>query len=314
MLTLAVIAGTRQLAAGLVADPSTSDVLGAMEVHERGDARVHRSPVAAGEPLPGGTRLAAITARRSLRVGYLSDALPFAFFNARGELVGLDVALMHRLAIELDARLEFVPVGREALDRHSGVADLLRRGYCDIVIGGIAVTTRRAGFMQLSSSYLDETLGFVVHDAIRREFDSWESIQKIDPLTVAMPDVDYYVEKLRGRLPRARFRTVPTIERLFDPRTSANAIALPAERGSAWTLRYPQYSVVVPTAPLIKIPLAFAMPRSEPELGELVNTWIDLKRKDGTIDELYQYWILGRSRSMPHPRWSIIRDVLHWVE
>jgi ABC-type amino acid transport substrate-binding protein len=133
-----------------------------------------------------------------------------------------------------------------------------------------------------------------------------------------VPNLPYYVEKLRARLPQAHLRTADTIEALFDrvsgtdAASAADALALPAERGSAWTLRYPQYSAVVPLPDPIKIPLAFALPRGEPDLAALVNTWIDLKRQDGTIDELFRAWILGRSVTPPRPRWSIMRDVLRW--
>jgi hypothetical protein len=45
-----------------------------------------------------------------------------------------------------------------------------------------------------------------------------------------------------------------------------------------------------------------------------VSTWINLKRNDGTIDKLFDYWIMGKNAGPTGPRWSIIRDVLHWVE
>jgi ABC-type amino acid transport substrate-binding protein len=107
---------------------------------------------------------------------------------------------------------------------------------------------------------------------------------------------------------------VDSADALFgDGAPAADAIALPAERGSAWTLRFPQYTVVVPSADVVKVPLAFAMPRREPELATLVNTWIDLKRRDGTIEDLYRYWILGREATAVQPRWSIVRDVLGWM-
>jgi hypothetical protein len=41
-----------------------------------------------------------------------------------------------------------------------------------------------------------------------------------------------------------------------------------------------------------------------------VNTWIDLKRKDGTIDELFAHWITGRNAVTRQRRWSILDDVL----
>ena len=220
---------------------------------------------------------------------------------------------MHRLAIELDARLEFVPVERETLDRADGVSARLRDGSLDIVIGGVAVTPARAEAMQLSGSYLDETLGFVVPDGERRRFESWDAIRARGALTIAVPDVPYYIDRLHALLPQAQLRPVATFDAMFHAPALAAAFALPAERGSAWTLRYPQYSVVVPAPKPITVPLAFAMPRGERDLATFVDTWIDLKRRDGTIDELYHFWILGRDSKAAGPRWSIIRDVLHWV-
>jgi hypothetical protein len=41
--------------------------------------------------------------------------------------------------------------------------------------------------------------------------------------------------------------------------------------------------------------------------------WLDLKRKDGTIDELFSHWILGKDATVRPPRWSILHDVLHWL-
>lgn len=47
---------------------------------------------------------------------------------------------------------------------------------------------------------------------------------------------------------------------------------------------------------------------------EFVSNWIELKRKNGTIDSLYEYWILGGGSRDREPRWSIILNVLGWVE
>jgi hypothetical protein len=45
-----------------------------------------------------------------------------------------------------------------------------------------------------------------------------------------------------------------------------------------------------------------------------VNSWIELKRRDRTLDRLYDHWILGESAEHAKPRWSVIRDVLGWVQ
>ena len=60
-------------------------------------------------------------------------------------------------------------------------------------------------------------------------------------------------------------------------------------------------------------PIALPIARHDIEWARLVNTWIELKHRDGTLDTLYQHWILGRMAEKPAPRWSVIRNVLHWM-
>ena len=49
-------------------------------------------------------------------------------------------------------------------------------------------------------------------------------------------------------------------------------------------------------------------------MRDFISTWITLKQKDGTIDALYDYWILGKNAVSKPPRWSVLRNVLHWVK
>jgi ABC-type amino acid transport substrate-binding protein len=253
--------------------------------------------------------LETIEARQVLRVGYLPDALPFAFFNQAGDLVGFDIELAHRLAREMGVSLAFVPMDRSRL------AQQLAEGYCDLVMSGVVVTTNRAREMLFSDSYLDETLALIVPDGQREKYASWEAIRGLGAVTIVAPDVQYYVDKLRDLLPRAVIKVQPAgVESLLQHAGGSDALALPAERGSAWTLMYPAYSVVVPAPDPIKVPLAYPIGRRDDRLAAFVNTWIALKRKDGTLDAAYKHWILGQDAGPRQPRWSIIRDVLHWVQ
>ena len=45
-----------------------------------------------------------------------------------------------------------------------------------------------------------------------------------------------------------------------------------------------------------------------------VDVWIELKKRDGTIDALYRHWVLGQDAVSRTPRWSVARDVLHWLK
>ena len=87
-----------------------------------------------------------------------------------------------------------------------------------------------------------------------------------------------------------------------------------AEAGSAWTLLYPKYSVAVPKPDVVHVPMAYALPEGERQFADFVDVWIEMKLRDGTVDRLFQHWILGRGAQDTRPRWSVIRDVLGWVE
>jgi ABC-type amino acid transport substrate-binding protein len=54
--------------------------------------------------------------------------------------------------------------------------------------------------------------------------------------------------------------------------------------------------------------------RHDKDFAAFLNTWIELKRRDGTIDALYGHWILGKQAGKRQPRWSIMRNVLHWID
>jgi ABC-type amino acid transport substrate-binding protein len=62
------------------------------------------------------------------------------------------------------------------------------------------------------------------------------------------------------------------------------------------------------------IPVAYPLARGDQDLAHFINTWIELRRRDGTIDALYGHWILGKQAVKRQPRWSISHNVLHRAE
>ena len=61
-------------------------------------------------------------------------------------------------------------------------------------------------------------------------------------------------------------------------------------------------------------PLGFPVAVGDQDLIAFLNRWIDLKKEDGTILRLFSHWILVEGAEDTGPRWSVIRDVLHWVD
>lgn len=78
---------------------------------------------------------------------------------------------------------------------------------------------------------------------------------------------------------------------------------------------YPSFQVTTPLLRLIRVPVVMPYAgESDQVMDEFIDNWVMLKRNDGTIDKIYDYWILGKGTELKEPRWSIIRDVLHWVD
>jgi Na+/H+-dicarboxylate symporter len=256
-------------------------------------------------PTPTLTR---VRERGVLRVAYRADMLPFAFRNRAGQFVGFDVELMHHLARDLGVRLEFVEV--ETVD----LAPLLALGTIDLSMG-IALTPERMQELTFSKPYLDQTLAFVVEDHRREDFGTRSAVKARAPLRLAVPRSSYYIQKVRDYLPQAEIVEIDSPRPFFRGELAGvDALIHTAEGGSAWSLIYPHFTVAVPQPDALRVPFAFPIAPGDGEMARFMNGWIELKERDGTRRRLFDYWIRGRAEEQRKPRWSVIRNVLGWVE
>jgi ABC-type amino acid transport substrate-binding protein len=172
----------------------------------------------------------------------------------------------------------------------------------------------RAAETEISVPYLDVHPAFLVLDKDRDDFESLERVRSRKNTVLAIADETIALGAHR-RLPDATIRTVRTINEFFEPpEPIADALVISAEAGSAWTLNYPKYSVVIPRDFRVRLPLVYAVPRNDRSFQHFFDHWIELSRRNGTIDRLYDHWILGRREAAHEPRWSVIRNVLGWVD
>ncbi len=256
-----------------------------------------------------GTPLERIRARGTVRFGYEPGNLPFSFFNADGELVGLDVELACALAEALGARPEFVPT------RWPDVAAALERGDIDVMPG---VWYRPFWFpsLRLSHPYLTATVGVVVRDERRHVFATVEGLRR-RRLRIGVPlDTRQLEFAMRHYFGEAEVDFVPSREGVssyFDGTLAGlDGFLMPAESGAAWTLLHPEYTVVVPQPDPVELPTAFGVARGAGELLDVVDEWVVFANSEGITGRAYDYWVLGRGAVSTKPRWSILRDVLGW--
>ncbi len=246
-----------------------------------------------------------------LRAGYVGDGIPYAFRNESGEFVGFDMEMARELAQDLGVRLEIVTLAAQ------DIVAVLDQGVVDIVMSGFPVEPALLDRIAVSDSYVDETLAFIVRDDVRNEFSSAKTLQGLESPRIAVPDsVPYYADMLRRYLPNAE------VVELESPRTflrgalpDVDAMLYGAEAGSSWCLIYPEFSVVVPLPDIVSVPIAYPLAADDPEMQRFMNRWIELKKKNGTIDAFFDYWFLGKKPpAQRDPRWSIARDVLGWLD
>ncbi len=315
-IVAALIVGSRALYALFVdTEYRMNQIIGRMEIQgPTVAASVSREPTPTPVLDVSRDRLQEILARGVLRAGYRSEgALPFSYFNDAGNLVGFDVELAHSLASGLGVSIEFVPIDLGLGGRVD--AEILDGGYCDILMSRYVVTMDDVDQVVLSTPYLDMNLGFVVRDERRSEFLSLEALREADDLRIAIPDSGYYRHLLEDQLPKAEFVSIRDVNVFLDANPGDyDALAYLAEEGSALTLLRPEFSVVVPSPGLLKLPIAFPLPDGEPDWERAVNVWLDLQRANGSLERLYDYWILGRASEAAAPRWSVLRNVLGWVD
>jgi Na+/H+-dicarboxylate symporter len=281
----------RTLMHSAIEDPKTAEI----------ENVVSKETVAPESPL------GSIIKRGKLRVGYNPENLPFSFVNEKGALVGLDVELMHVLARELDVELEFVEWTYE-----TAIKDLNQDKF-DIAIGGLIVNPERLTRVNFSNPYMSMTTAVVVKDHRRNQFKSWRAIDNKPNARLGVVGKSR-AKDVKRYLPNTNLVLLETYSDFFtDNPQEADALVISAEAGSAWTILYPAYSVVVPE-PHLKANAALAVSLVSSDFEAFLNDWLQMKQTRGIIDKLYNKWILGEKVEQKRGRWSIGRDLLGWWE
>lgn len=319
LLITPVLLGVRAFYSYVVVVPYTKDdMLKHLDFLDRPQpARVYtevpeRLERAGGKPVS----LQQIEERGFLRVCYQPDEYPSAFSNTTEppQLVGFDIEMAHRFAERLQLPLEFLPAKTEDI-----AEDLLNRGICDIYTRTLPVELPRSRRFELSAPIFKSSLGLIVKDHQRDDFQSWENIRKLgDSLRIGVEDTPGSIARLRNFTANDNIVPIKSMEQqlklLASGAESIDAIADMAEEGAALTILYPGFDLVVPR-PAAFFPVAYALARGNTDLVKAFNAWLLAKQSDGTVEKLYRHWMLGGAAEAEEAtRWSVIRNVLGWVD
>jgi len=253
------------------------------------------------------SRLQEISERKVLRVGMDKNAMPFSFINPKQGLAGFDIAMAQDLALRLNCeRIEFYQIDYDTVD------DALNRGLIDIVMAEFSITDDRIGKIAFTSSYMQLNVAVAVHEIDKDDYEN--NLMALNQPQIRVGTVSQaYFKRCSRVLDKVTLVEVPNPADFFTGKVKLDAFVLAAEEAYAWRILYPGYAILpVRNNNVHKDLIAYAIANGDPDFLNFLNYYLELRRVSGSIDQLYNYWILGKNVIPPEPRWCIAKDVLRW--
>lgn len=265
------------------------------------------APLAPLRPAP--VTMAAIRRRGVLRVGLRRDAVPWAFRNRQGQLVGYDVDLIQALAQASRLRLEVTEAPLEQLDL------LLNRGAIDLAVGGIQGSPLRAQRHQVSRGYEAVHLALVVPDAkvarLQQLANAPPALRSHPPfqpaqgrrLRIAAPDSQVLSPHLERQMVLALGGGRRALDLAFEPLADKrqffsaegqrryDALLTTAEGGASWAVLHPETSLLAPFGDHFNSELVILVGGQDPIFLAYVNSWLLQEKGRGLMADLFRHWI-----------------------
>jgi Na+/H+-dicarboxylate symporter/ABC-type amino acid transport substrate-binding protein len=311
IITVALLFGLVLLATWLTPTPTPQpSPFPSLQIDVPSDATLFKP----GEPLPphpplkeGESHLDRILGTGILRVGYGAEGdMPFTYFNEHGELVGYDIALAHRLANDLGVSLQLIPI---AYDR---LSEEFEQDRVDIIMAGVGVFTPRLEKMLFTQPVVEVELAFLVPDYRRDAYAHLADVQKRRGLRLAALAGTSFEQVAREKFPLATIVPIQQYDDVLD-KVEVDAVLSTNQQGLSWVVAHPPYAVVVPTPQIETNLYAYPMAHDAYELLHFTDYWLRLQKVNGVTERNHKKWVQGKAEPPP-PRWSIIRNVLHWVD
>ncbi|WP_286268878.1 cation:dicarboxylate symporter family transporter [Thalassotalea hakodatensis] len=239
--------------------------------------------------------LTRIQQRGFIRVGYFRDDLPYSFHNDKGKLVGHDIEIINLLAADLNVDIEYVRIF------HHQTKSLLASGYLDITTG-IPVIPDNMKQFTLTKPYSTQPIALLVKSERREEFTHWQKILDNNKLIIGIPETFFYKDKVQQSFVTTTAWEISTPRLFFKEKYQhIDAMLFGAAAASGWTLLHPDYTVVVPKPVRPPIFMAFPINRYDHDFEQFMANWIAMKKQNGTLSIIFDYWIEGKKASPSMP-------------
>ncbi|AKS36559.1 cyclohexadienyl dehydratase [Mycolicibacterium goodii] len=241
----------------------------------------------ASESTPSPSPLRHITESRTLRVCSTGDYRPFTFHDPQGTWSGMDIDLAEDMARRLGVQVEMVQTSWAKL-----VDDLDDR--CDIAMGGISITLKRAQDAVYSAPYLRDGKAAIVRCADASRFRSLQDIDRAGIRVVVNPG-GTNEEFAKGNLKQATIIEHPDNNTIFGEISAGNADAMITDASEIRFQTAQDHTLcgVSTDQPFTFEQKAYLLPAAATDTARWVDQWLNITQHDGTYDRICQKW-LGR--------------------
>ena len=224
-----------------------------------------------------------IQSRGELKVAVKDNLHPLGFINTKGNLVGLEIDIAHKLAKELlgDAEaVEFLPVtNKERLQ-------VVLNDRVDMAIARVTVTSSRSRIVDFSPYYYLDGTGIITKNT------KIKNINGLNNSRIAVLENSVTIAVVRNKLPNATLIGAKSYQEALQLIETKQADAFAADRSvlTGWTQEYPAYKLLPER--LSGAALAIVMPKGlqYQELRNKVNRAIARWQKSGWLEERIKYW------------------------
>ena len=245
-----------------------------------------------------------ILTSKVLKVGFNSDSIPFCYYNNQKELVGFDIAYAYELARDLGCTLQLVPF------LFDNLSEMIEKGDFDLGMSSIIMSEDRLLQMDFTFAYYEDNNVLIVPRAKKEQYLHLNNILDMKGLRIGAGGEQIVIAK--RRFPNANVINLEDMD-LFT-QGAADVILWSETTAIIWCLSHPDYVSISYGNQIGKSFFAFPFRKHGTDFGFYLNNWLTLKEQSGFKKRMESYWIDGvRPNSRP-PRWSILRNVLHFGE
>jgi cyclohexadienyl dehydratase len=224
--------------------------------------------------------LSRILADGTVRICSTGDYRPFTHRDTSAQWSGLDVDMAQDLAKRLGVKLELVQTTWGTL-----MADLSTK--CDMAMGGISITLKRAEQATFTAPYLRDGKAAIVRCVDATKYRTLADIDRPGVRVVVNPggtNADFD----KANVHAATVVEYPDNNTIFDQLSTGAADVMITDASEIrWqTSQNPRLCAVSADRPFTFEQKAYLTPRGDADLQQWVAQWLNIAQHDGTFDAL----------------------------